>query len=177
VIHLVFDTETTGLLMNSAVDVKRQPKVIEACLLSFNDKGKIVSKVDELIYPGEPISEKITAITNITNDDLKGKPPFKAVAPKIVAAIEKADVVVAHNLTFDMSMIDNELKRIGQKVKWPKRRICTVEQTQHLKGFNLNLGLLHEHLFGAPHEGAHRAEADVMALARCYFELIKKGEL
>jgi DNA polymerase-3 subunit epsilon len=175
--HLVFDTETTGLLLNSAVPIKRQPKVIEVCMIMFDDDGEVVTKLDELVNPGEPIDEKITAITSITNNDLKGKPPFKAVSKSVINLIHKADVVVAHNLTFDMSMITNELERCGAKVVWPKRRICTVEQTQHLKGFNLNLGALHEHLFGSPHEGAHRAEADVMALGRCYFELIKRGEM
>jgi len=163
--------------MNSAVSVKRQPKIIELCMIMFNDRGKEVMRVDGLVNPGEEITPKITEITKITNEDLEGKPPFREAAPFVINIISKANIVVAHNLSFDMSMIDNELKRLDMKATWPKRRICTVEQTKHLKGFNLNLGSLHEYLFGAPHEKAHRAEGDVMALARCYFELRKRGEL
>jgi hypothetical protein len=61
-------------------------------------------------------------------------------------------------------------------VKWP-RRICTVEQTQHIKGFRLNLSGLHEFLFGEKFSGAHRAKVDVAALVRCSSEMFKREML
>jgi len=178
--HIIMDTETTGLILNTGRSLVRQPRVIELCALTFNDKGKIVDGFDELfsLPPGETLPEKITEITRLTNDDIADKPPFADRASAVRDFLAEGDVIVAHNLSFDMEMIDNEMRRVGlSDVKWPKRKICTVEQTRHLLGFNLNLGKLHEHLFGVVHENAHRAEADVKALARCYFELKRKGEL
>jgi DNA polymerase III epsilon subunit-like protein len=178
--HTVIDTETTGLIENSGRSLVRQPRVWEVCAFIYDDKGKMTGSFDEMfsLPPGEGLSAKVTSITNVRDEDLLGKPLFEKRAPAVRDFLAKGDVVIAHNLSFDMDMIDNEMKRCGlPPVEWPKRRICTVEQTRHLKGFNLNLGALHEHLFGVKHENAHRAEADVKALARCYFELKRRGEL
>lgn len=176
--HLIFDTETTGLLLNSAVSAGRQPRIIEFCGQVYNDKGKKIDELDELYYPNMRIDDKITGITGITNEMLVKKRPIgDGGLARIRKLVEKCDVVIGHNLNFDMEMVNNEMKVADETIKWPKRRICTIEQTRHLKGFALNLGALHEYLFGKPHEGAHRASADVEALARCYFELKKRGEL
>jgi DNA polymerase III alpha subunit (gram-positive type) len=84
--------------------------------------------------------------------------------------------VIAHNASFDQEAINIEANRLGRIIKWPTCR-CSVEQTIHLKGKRLTLGALHEHLFGARFDDAHRARADVMALVRCCCELHKRGEL
>jgi DNA polymerase III alpha subunit (gram-positive type) len=176
--HLIFDTETTGLLLNSAVDVSRQPRIIEFCGQLYNDKGRKLAELDELYHPGKLIIPKITEITGITNEMLSKKEPIeKKGINDITKIIGEADVVVGHNLRFDMDMVNNEMKRTGTTLNWPVRQVCTIEQTRHLKGFALNLGSLHELLFGEPHSGAHRALADVEALARCYFELKKRKEI
>jgi DNA polymerase III alpha subunit (gram-positive type) len=179
--HIIMDTETTGLIANTGRSLVRQPRVIELCAHVFNDKGKSIAKFDELfsLPPGEKLSAKITEITHLTDEDLAGKPQFfervEAVRDFFIKA--KANVVVAHNLSFDMEMIDNEFKRSDTVMPWPKRKICTVEQTRHLKGFNLSLDNLYLALFETGRETAHRAEVDVMDLAKCYFELRKRKEL
>jgi hypothetical protein len=63
-----------------------------------------------------------------------------------------------------------------QKIKWPDK-ICTVEQTVHLKGYRVSLSVLHETLFGMPFTGAHRAKVDVSALLFICKELYRIGEL
>jgi DNA polymerase-3 subunit alpha len=73
-------------------------------------------------------------------------------------------------------MINNEMRRLGLTVAWP-RVICTVEETEHLKGHRLKLSDLYELLFGEKFANAHDAKADVEALAKCYFELVKRGEI
>ena len=174
------DTETTGLILNTGKSLSRQPRVTEICAFIYNDKGKILEGFDGLfrLPEGEKLSEEVKAITHLTDEDLRGKPSFAERADEVRTFLSKGDVIVAHNLSFDMEMIDNEIKRTDLgPINWPKRKICTVEQTKHLRGFNLNLNSLHEYLFYEPHINAHRAEADVKALARCYFELIKRGEL
>ena len=51
--------------------------------------------------------------------------------------------------------------------------VCTVELTEHKKGYRLKLSDLHEHLFGEDFKEAHDARADADALARCYVALLK----
>jgi len=93
--------------------------------------------------------------------------------------IGKAQFFTAHNLAYDMEMLEFEFKRLNDTLKglWNKPLICTVEQTVHLRGIRLSLSALHEYLFNEKFEGAHRAKADVQAQVRCFMELKKRGEL
>jgi DNA polymerase III epsilon subunit-like protein len=176
-IAFIFDTETSGLIDNRTIKIDRQPSIIEfyGCLVDL-ETGEIKSELDLLIEPPKEVSEEITNITSITNDMLKGKPLFEAVASLIATAIENAPIVIAHNLSFDREMVDVEFERLGKTIKWP-RLLCTVEATIHLKGFRLSLSNLHETLFNEPFAGAHRARVDVQALVRCCVELFKRGEI
>lgn len=175
---IVFDTETTDLISTTAKALDKQPHIIEfyGCLVD-TDKGKVKAELDFLCNPGIPLTETITRITGIKDSDLKGKPSFKEYLPKVQALFKKADVMVAHNLSYDHAMVGFEAERLGAAIPWPARRVCTVEATEHLKGFRLSLTALHELLFNEPFDGAHRAKVDVQALTRCYLELLKREEL
>lgn len=171
-----FDTETTGLIENVTVKDKMLPEVIDfyGCIFDMNS-GKIIEELDLLIKPSRPIQEEITNITGITNEMVAKKKSFRDESKKIKDIIEKSPLAMAHNAAFDHEVINIEMERINQKVKWP-RVICTVEQTMHIKGYRLSLTALHEHLFGEGFPEAHRAKTDVMAQVRCVVELTKRGE-
>lgn len=177
---VLFDTETTGLIDNRTVGLERQPHVIEfyGCVADLK-KGKVLKELEFLIQPPKLslITDIITKITTITPETVKDAPVMGVVADKIFKFLEGAPVVIAHNLSFDLEMMDIEAQRLDRKIKWPKQRLCTVEQTVHLKGFRLNLSNLHQHLFGEKFDGAHRAKVDVMALLRCCTELVKREVL
>lgn len=176
-IALLLDTETTGLIDNHTIKLEHQPHVIEfySCLADL-DTGGVIDEIDEIIRPpsSDSISEEITRITGITWEMVSNRPSFVDVSPRIVASIEAAPMIVAHNLSFDMEMIDLELERMGVKVRWPRRKICTVEQTIYVRGHRLNLSALHEMLFKEKFSGAHRAKVDVQALLRCCVELHRR---
>lgn len=174
---LIFDTETTALVGHSALPQELQPRIIEFCGFLIDLEGKTISEVHELVNPGVPISQEITDITKITNDMIASAQPFRTHAPRIVALIEKADAVVAHNLTFDRAMVDFELRRAGAEVKWPKRQICTVEQTEWLMGYRLSLTALHKYLFGVEQPEKHRARADAETLMKCFIELHARDQI
>lgn len=171
---IILDTETTGLINNSLVPLHHQPQIIEIFCLSLDDEGNELGSYGCLINPGKPLPAEIKKIVSITDDMLSDAPSFEAVAPEIKAFIEGHDIVVAHNLSYDMKMVTYEMMRARMAVKWPQL-VCTVEQTIHIKGHRLSLTALYEYLFGEPFSGAHRAETDVRATARCYLELKKRG--
>lgn len=172
---VLFDTETTGLIDNSGRPLDKQPHVIEFSAVLIDHEFEVIEKLDFLINPGVKISKEITEITHITNEDLIGKPKFQDRLDEIRALFGKADIVVAHNLSYDMSMINFELQRLGVGIRWPEIKICTVEKTEYLKGHRLSLAALHELLFNETFSNAHRAANDVAALTRCYVELVKRG--
>lgn len=171
---LIFDTETTDLIKNKLLPLERQPHVIEFFGISVDMYGHECNSFGQLFDPGVPLTDVITRITGIKPDDLRGMPKFSVHAAEIKKFIEGHDEVVAHNLSYDKSMIDFEMKRAGLTVEWPEL-ICTVEATEHIKGHRLNLTALHELLMGEPFSGAHRAEADVRALANCFRALRETG--
>jgi DNA polymerase-3 subunit epsilon len=174
--HLIFDTETTGLVRNAATPLSRQPTVIEYFGLILEEQGDDLVEVGSygtLITPGKPLDADIVRITGITDEDLKGAPSFGGIVHHIAAQFAEADIVVAHNLSFDRKMMEFDFRRCGRDFGF-KRGICTVEATEHIKGHRLRMGDLYEMLFDERFEGAHRAEADVRALARVYRELVKR---
>jgi len=174
----LFDTETTGLIDNRTMPLKKQPYIIEwySCVGDLST-GEVISELDMLIKPPIPISEESVKITGITDAMVENAPMFPAVAQQIKEAMENGPQAMAHNASYDIEMLDIEFERLGQTVHWPRRPICTVEATVHLKGFRLNLAGLHEYLFGKGFPEAHRAKNDVMALFRCACELYKRDEL
>lgn len=174
VYSFIFDTETTDLLGPSLLPAKHQPRIIEFYGSLYED-GRLVDEVEFFANPGIKLEKKIVSITNITDAMLKDAEPFSYYAPAVADIVKRADEVVAHNLSFDLAVVDYEFERLGASVQWPERKICTVEETEWIKGFRLSLSALHEHLFGEAFKGAHRARVDVEALARVFFELRSKG--
>jgi DNA polymerase-3 subunit epsilon len=173
-----FDTETTGLVGSRRLPLDKQPYITEwySCAADLKT-GEIFWELDFLIKPPIAITEEITRITGITDADVADAPMFAVVAPIIRAAIELGPRMVAHNASFDMEMVQIEFERLGQKIEFPKRPLCTVEATMALKGHRLNLQGLHEHLFKEKFANAHRARNDVQALLRCCVELHARGEI
>ncbi len=174
---LAFDCETTGLLADThLIPLDKQPEVIEFYGVNVDlETGKIGPEYETLIKPKRPVSDEITRITGLTNEDLEFAPSIGFIFPQIKTFLEEAKNVVAHNASFDFEMINCEAERLGETVRWP-RVICSVERTIHLKGHRLNLQALHELLFAKPFPAAHRARADVEALTRCLVELYKRGD-
>lgn len=175
-IAALFDTETTGLIKNSAVPLDKQPQVIEfyGCLVDTDKEGEVLGELEFLCNPGTPLPAIITKITGIKDEDLKDAKPFSAYKDAVVEFFAKANAAVAHNLSYDRSLIGFEMARCQSILLMPERQICTVEATEHLKGHRLSLGALYELLFSEAFPDAHRAKNDVMALKRCFLELIKR---
>jgi len=174
--YLVFDTETTGLLENSLLPLERQPHCIELFMLKLDDAGNEIESWHSLFSVNFRLPEEIIRITGIKDADLVGKPKFSDQIDNINYFVRDVDCVVAHNLKYDLNIMDIEYARASRD-KFSSgsfKRVCTVEQTEYLNGYRLNLTSLHQTLFGSPFSGAHRAEEDVKALAKCFFELKKR---
>ena len=173
---LIFDTETSGLINNTLKPLEKQSHIIEFYGCLCDDEGVIVDELDLLIKPPIPVTKEITKITGISQEMVANRGPFAEYAKQIAEFVNRTDLWVAHNLSYDLQILRFEFQRLGMIVP-VKRLLCTVETTEHIKGHRLSLTALHEHLFGEPFKGAHRAKEDVMALKRCYDELRKRGEV
>lgn len=173
-----FDTETTGLLKPNAVHVSEQPYIIEyyGCTID-SETFELEKEFETFIKPPVPISDEITKITGITEGMVANAPKFADVYGELCHLHEGVRGLVAHNASFDVSMLANELIRIDKLIHfpWPMHHICTIERTYQIKGYRLNLQKLHEYLFGKGFKDAHRAKSDVFAMVRCFHKLVEDG--
>lgn len=163
----VFDTETTGLLKADVSDLEQQPYIIEFALSELDREYNIVADHVWLIKPPVDITDEITKITGLTNDDLRDKPSFIEVLPEIIDVMKGVDRIMAHNAPFDHGMLVNELKRLGLEYKfpYPPEWVCTVQLAQELiYGRRARLIQLYEDTMGKPLDQTHRALDDVHAL-------------
>lgn len=162
----VFDTETTGLTLHPEADLRKQPKCIEFGGVILSGKtGKVIHEVNWLIWPCEDVTEEITKITGITNEQLAGQPTFGESWPRIAEFFTRAGAVMAHNLPFDKAMIQNDCKRNDIVLDcWPKIELCTVGVYKESWGRNPRLKELYPAVTGKTFEQKHRALDDVMHL-------------
>jgi DNA polymerase III subunit epsilon len=161
---LIFDTETTGLLLPSDAALDSQPRIIEIGLIRI--AGKKRAEFSWLINPGIPITEEITKITGLRDADVAGAPTFSEVVGELVEAFLGAEQLVAHNLPFDRGMLVTELRRLGREhaFPYPPRQLCTVAAFEHVKGRRMRLTELYEHALKRPLAQTHRALDDARAL-------------
>lgn len=172
---LLFDTETTGIPRHPNAKDSIQPSIIEWGGILVNESGKIIEKLNLLINPprvatiGDKMSldwEGIKKISGITKEQVENEPSFAEVAGTLRDLFAKADVLIAHNLPFDKTMMEIELRRAGMADgwPWPKIQICTVQEHVEAWGYRPKLKLLYEKYTGFPLEQKHRAIEDCMAL-------------
>ncbi|MBW3634041.1 MAG: GIY-YIG nuclease family protein, partial [Chloroflexi bacterium] len=101
---VVLDVETTGLQPS-------RHRIIEIAIARFND-GLAASQWASLCHPGRRIPAYIVKLTGIDDDLLRDAPPFEEIAETAVELLTGA-IVVGHNVEFDLSFLNEELKRIN----------------------------------------------------------------
>ena len=98
----VIDTETTGTdpMTDEVIDVAVVTLEVDAAgqILS------IVSAGQALRDPHMPIPTHITALTGLTDDDVRGK---SIDLDRLEHRLRNADVLIAHNAQFDLAFLEN----------------------------------------------------------------------
>ena len=102
---VVFDTETTGF--NPGLG----DSMIEIGGVKLKN-GEVVDRFDELINPGHHIDEQITAVTDISDDDVKDADNEENVTKRFKEWIGNLPLV-AHNARFDKNMLDMAYYKYG----------------------------------------------------------------
>lgn len=176
---VLLDCETTGLTRPSVADLTDQPRIIElGIVVVFN--STIIEEYEQLIHPGQEVSEEITKITGITNEMLVGKPTFPQIIDELAAMFEGSDAFWAHNAPFDKACMDYEIQRVIMNdmmrppFPWPREICCSAQEFTHEFGFRPKLTQLYERKMGRPLDQTHRALDDIKALAEV---LMKEGLL
>lgn len=153
----VIDLETTG--GNAQKD-----RIIEIGMVKIKNR-EVYSTKSFLVNPIIPIPEFIQKLTNIKQEDVVDAPVIEKVIDEVVDYIGE-DIIVAHNISFDVPFLNGVLKRL-KKEKLQNKVICTNVMTKYLipEILNSNLNYM-SRLFEIEHSKAHRAEDDAKATAQ-----------
>jgi DNA polymerase III epsilon subunit-like protein len=157
---LFLDTETTGF----------PRKDWQVCPIEIVEIGWIVTdsvgtRLDEFFTLVKPVgkipwySYKVHGIT--TRHAKRNGKEIKDVLKKLVAAVSTVDLIIGHNIAFDMRVINNQLQKNRMSVI-DKKTKCTWKMSKK------KLGDWYFDLFGETFTG-HRVKKDAEALVRCYF--------
>ena len=131
---LFLDTETTGLPKYSATDqVEKWPRVVQLAWSLYDSDGERESRNSFIIYPTDfSIPMDSARIHGITTERAKaeGVSLYK-VLPQFNADVEKAEMVVAHNLDFDLPIVTTEFLRCSLETDLAeKQKFCTMKTPQ-----------------------------------------------
>lgn len=185
---LFFDTETTGLPRNWKAPIQELdnwPRLVQIAWILFDDVGKKLYSKEYIIKPDHfVIPIEASKVHKITTELalLKGQKLLEILI-EFNLDIDKADILVAHNINFDLKIIGAEMLRAELETKlFSKRKICTMESsTNYCKipgpyGFKWpRLDELYFKLFGGSFQEAHNASIDINATAKCYWRLKELG--
>jgi len=203
--YLIFDTETTGLPnYKLPVNHTSQPHIVQLAALLCDDIGQTYGQINLIIEPVVEVPKIASDIHGITTEIAQLTGVNIAVALQCFTALyDKCDMLVAHNIEFDLQMIRRyyPYDLAGQKWFDYKPGFCTKLNSTAIVKAPLNdrqlaakarnpgwtppggwpeykdptLAECYKHFFNKEIEGAHNAMVDVEA-CRDVFLSLKKVE-
>ena len=169
---LCLDTETTGLSPD-----KHQVIEIAAVLANSETLAEIeVLEVSVLLREGSEVHARALQVNGIdpySREFLKRAKPGSVAVAQLIELARGADVVLGHNVDFDLRFLAAEARAAG--LLWPSvRSECTKLLAKSLvdsgKIENAKLATLCSH-YGICNAGAHRALTDVRRTLQVYARL------
>ena len=165
--YAVFDCETTGT--DPAVD-----EIVSLAVVRLDADGAETARYTRLVRPSRPIPAEATAVHGITDEDVAGAPRFAAIGEELLALLDGA-VFVAHNVSFDLPMVQHAFARAVIAYRSPAAA-CTLEAFRLLEPLadNHRLQSICDRR-GIALEDAHEAISDVLATVALLRVLLDEG--
>lgn len=176
--YLFFDTETTGL---------ENPKLVQLAYILSDETGKIIEQNDFIVQPyGFQIPEDAVKFHGITTEmAFENGVKISEALDNFKRVLNKAENVIAHNIAFDVKVMNLAFEKMGSRQLFLKKNlICTAN---HIKPTILfpsfwkkisnrqTLSSLYYNLFNEKLDNAHTANADTIALYKCFWMLKSKN--
>ena len=149
-----FDLETTGISPD-------KDRIVEISIVKVLPGGGR-EVLTERVNPTIPIPPEATAVHGIRDADVADKPPFRELAPRVLAFLQGADLGGFNVVRYDLPLLEAELERTGLSFERGDRRILDAMRIYHAKE-RRDLSAAVRFYLDRDHEGAHGAEQDVLA--------------
>jgi DNA polymerase III epsilon subunit-like protein len=210
---LIFDTETTGLPQSRIISqdtLDKWPYIVQFSFVVFDASLNTIVKTKDYIIKmqnGLLIPSESTAIHGITNEISEKDGVIIEVALKdFFATLKEVDLLVGHNVSFDINMIYIELFRIIYFKEYQqdiissykfnlhfltnyKNIYCTMQESIDLCNIKAvtkfgkeytkfpKLSELHETLFKTTPKNLHNSLIDILITLRCFMKLSSKRDI
>ncbi len=181
---LAIDTETTGLPPKRASpsDHAVWPYIVQLSYVMLDTETNETTECDYILRV--PVEIPTTHIHGITKERSNGGENFGRIYGDFALLMDSADIVVGHNLEFDLNMIHAECERRGMQFQTPSVRYCTMRESKERVGALAPAGYvkfpklseLYHHLFQEEPTNWHNALADAYMALRCFHMLVLKKD-
>ncbi len=151
-----FDLETTGT--DPATD-----RIVEISTVRLEPGGDRTTRTRR-VNPERPIPPAATAIHGINDEHVRDEPTFRRIARGLLELLADADLAGFNITRFDVPLLDREFRDCNLDLDVAGRTLIDVMTIFHRKE-RRDLGAAVRFYLGRDHEGAHGAEADVLATA------------
>ncbi|MES2842157.1 MAG: DNA polymerase III subunit epsilon [Pseudomonadota bacterium] len=105
--QIVLDTETTGLSADSG------DRIIEIGCVELLNRKLTGNNLHFYVNPERDSHEDALKVHGISNEFLRDKPKFAAIADELLEYLRDAELII-HNAPFDISFLNKELDRLGR---------------------------------------------------------------
>jgi DNA polymerase-3 subunit epsilon len=105
--QIVLDTETTGLSAEGG------DRIIEIGCVELVARKLTGNNRHFYLNPGRDSHEDALKVHGISNEFLRDKPKFAAVADELMEYLQGAEIII-HNAAFDVGFLNKELELIGR---------------------------------------------------------------
>ena len=170
--YCVLDLETTGFSATTE-------KITEIGVMKVKD-GEVIDEFSCFVNPEKHIPERVTEVTNITDEMVKDAETIDKVFPKLLAFLgdDKETVIVAHNANFDVGFLKQNAKVLGYDFDYTYLDTLSLAKDLFPDYKKYKLGKIAENL-GIKVEVAHRALDDVDTTVKVFKVMVdmlkKKG--
>ncbi|MCF8258336.1 MAG: 3'-5' exonuclease [Flavobacteriales bacterium] len=149
-----FDLETTGIQV-------ADDRIVEISVIKLLPNGE-EQVLTRLVNPGRPIPKEAIDVHGITDEKVAHEPPFKDIAPELIAFIGDSDLAGFNCLKFDVPLLMEEFLRNGFDLDMRKRKVVDVQNIFH-KMEQRTLAAAYRFYCNGDLTNAHSAEADTRA--------------
>ncbi len=121
---VILDLETTGLWVE-------KDRIIEIGMIQCLTDGSRRT-FQRRVNPGIAIPASVTALTGISDRDVKDAPSFKEIAAEVLDFIGDSDFGGFNVERFDLPLLEREIFDTGRRLEWRHRTVYDAQKIYHI---------------------------------------------